>query len=155
MLIPYIVLIVFNIFGIAPVGLWLTAGYYKKRHKFRYNARRPKLVIFHSLFSLLFVVVYIPLHIIFFEIRWDNNGTDSEWWEVVSWNSAQIAVNLSLSLRIWHSFYDFQLAHYSSRQWKSILGEDRRQEEQPFLLRNQHFWSMSRCNCPFIAQQRV
>lgn len=134
----YIVLMIFIIYIIAPNGLWLTARYYKKRHEHRYKARRPQLVIFHNLFSLFVVVVYIPLHIIFFEILWDNNGTDSEWWEVVSWESIYIAVNLSLSLRVWHSFYDFQLAHYSSRQWKSILNEELWERKQPFVIRYKH-----------------
>lgn len=135
MAIPYVVLMAFNIYIIGPVGLWLTAGYYKKRHTYGYNQRRPGLVVFHNLFSLFFVVVYLPLHIIFYEILWDNNNTDYEWWETVSWDAMLIAVNLSLSLRVWHSFYDFQLVYYSSRQWRSIIDADTRVENQPFLFR--------------------
>ena len=142
MFIPYVALMSFNICVIGPIGLWLTAEYYTKRHEQRYRSRRPKLVIFHNLFSLFFVVVYIPLHITFFEILWDNNNTDSEWWEIVSWDSMMIAVNLSLSLRVCHSFYDFQWAHYCGCQWKSILKEDRREEEQPAIFRYKHFLSM-------------
>ena len=143
--IPYFILTAFNVYIIAPVGLYLTVPYYNKRNEHQYNARRPTLVVVHNLFSIFVVAIYIPLHIIFFEIMWDNNGTDSEWWEVISWDSIQIAVNLSLSLRVWHSFYDFQLAHYSSRQWKSILDEDRRQEEQPLFVRCKHFFGMCYC----------
>lgn len=143
MTIPYYVLMALNINIIGPFGLWLTAGYYKKRHQYRYNARRPELVVFHNLFSLFFVVVYIPLHIIFFEILWDNNDTYAEWWEIVSWDLMLIAVNLSLSLRVWHSFYDFQLAHYSTLRWRSILDEDRREDRQPVLFRHKNFWGMS------------
>lgn len=123
MTIPYFILIAFNLFVIAPVILWLTIGYCKKRHKYRYSARRPTLVIFYNLFALFFVGIYIPLHIVFFEILWDNNNTVDEWWDSVSYNSMLTAVNLSLSLRIWHSFYDFQLAYRISQHWKSILTE--------------------------------
>ena len=142
MTIAYFALIAFNICVIGPLGLWLTAEYCKKRHDQRYKARRPKLVVFQNVFSLFFVVIYIPVHITFFEILWDNNNTDSEWWEVISWDSMMIAVNLSLSLRVWHSFHDFQLAHYSSRQWKSILKDDKRKEDQPVLFRFKHFLGM-------------
>ena len=142
MTIAYFALMASNICIIGPLGLWLTVEYCKKRHKQRYDARRPELVIFHNLFSLFFVVVYIPLHIIFFEILWNNNNTFAEWWEIISYDSMMIAVNLSLSLRVWHSFYDFQLAHYSSRQWKSILTDDKREEGQPVIVRFKHFLGM-------------
>ena len=140
--VAYFVLMAFNICIIAPVGIWFTAGYYKNRHKHQYISRRPKLVIFHNLFSLFFVAIYIPIHISCFEIVWDNNGTDSEWWDIVTWYSMLIAVNLSLSLRVWHSFYDFQLAYYSSRRWKAILGDDIWHENPPFLFRYKHILSM-------------
>ena len=139
MTIPYFVLMAMNIYVIAPIGLWLTKQYNGKRHDYRYRARRPKLVIFYNLFALFFVSFYMPLHIIFFEILWDNNNTVDEWFDSVSYASMMSAVSIALSLRIWHSFYDFQLAHYSSRQWKSILRDDIRSEQQSLLPKYKRF----------------
>ena len=139
MTIPYFVLMALNITVIAPVSVGLTKQYYENRHDYRYKARRPKLVIFYNLFALFFVVLYIPMHIICFELLWENNDTHGEWLDVVCFNSMMAAVSISLSLRIWHSFHDFQLAHYNSRQWKSILSEDIRREQQPLISRYNHF----------------
>lgn len=139
MTIPYFILMAFNICIIGPIGVWLTKLYYKTGHDYLYGARRPKLVVFYNCFALFFVVLYIPLHIIFLELLWDNNGTYAEWWDTVSYNSMLTAVSISLSLRIWHSFYDFQLSHFSSRQWKSILSEDIRNEQEFFIFKYKHF----------------
>lgn len=143
MTIPYCILIAINFFVIAPVGSWLTIRYVEKQDKYPYNARRPKLVIRYNMFALFFVCIYIPLHIVFFEILWDNNNTVDEWWESVSYNSILTALSVALSLRIWHSFYDFQLSHYSSRQWKSILTEDTQRDNDSFIFRYKHFLGKS------------
>ena len=141
MIVPYFVLMAFNICIITPIGVWLTKQYYDETHHdhYLYNARRPKLVIFYNVFALFFVSMFIPLHIVIFEILWDRHGTFHEWWDAVSYNSMLTAVSVSLSLRIWHSCYDFQLAHYSSRQWKSILSDDIRREQQFFIFKYKHF----------------
>ena len=140
--IPYIVLITFNIAVIAPIGIWLTKRYHQTCHTYPHSARRPKLVIFYNLFAVFFVAIYIPLHILGFEILWKNNGTNAEWWESISYNSIFTAVSVSLSLRIWHSFYDFQLAHYNTRKWKSILQTDAYTDRESLLFRYKRFFGM-------------
>lgn len=139
----YCVIIAFNICFVAPIGIWLTRRYYQTCRTYPYCARRPKLVIFQNLFTLFFVSIYIPLHIIFFEILWDNNDTYAEWWDIASYNLTLAAVSVSLSLRVWHSAYDFELAHHSGRQWKSIISEDIRGDQQSFFFRHKNFFGVS------------
>ena len=134
---PYLILIAVNIGIIAPFSLWLTKRYHSTSNEYPYNARRPKLVIFYNLFALFYMAIYIPLHLVGFELAWKNNNTVEEWWEIATYLSIQTPLYLSQALRIWHSFYDFQLAYQvSDRQWKSILNEEIREKDQSFVFKH-------------------
>lgn len=45
-----------------------------------YDTRRPGLVTILNSVSIFIIMIYVPLHILFFEILWENNGTWQEWY---------------------------------------------------------------------------
>ena len=75
--IPFIVLICINVLLLGPIsiGLLLKYGRHVDDNEHIYTARRPKIVLLQGIVAVLFMSVYLPIHIIFFEILWDNNDT--------------------------------------------------------------------------------
>ena len=136
MTIPYIVLIIISMIILAPFAISMTYKYYRLRHSYMYNARRPMLVVAFNILATVFIAVYTPIHIIVFEIYWDNNATYEEWWDQALYFTTQVIVLVTFALRVWHSFYDFKLAHaLSGLQWKSIINESYRDAKEDFFLK--------------------
>ena len=77
---PYCVLIAVNIYILGPIGILLIARYYKKRKIRMYDTRRPELVTILNCASVFIIMIYLPLHILCFEILWKNNGEWQEWY---------------------------------------------------------------------------
>ena len=77
---PYCALIILNLCILGPIGIVLTYSYYQKRKEHIYSARRPGLVLILSIVSILFIMVYVPVHILLYEILWKNNGGWEEWY---------------------------------------------------------------------------
>ena len=133
---PNMVLICINMMVILPICINMSYHYYTLRANYLYNARRPYLVIIFNVVATIFVGIFTPLHIIIMEIYWQNNATYQEWWDTLSFFTAQTFVFIVFALRTWHSFYDFKLAHSASnREWKSILNESYKTKEVSFFLK--------------------
>ena len=107
-------------------------------HNHIYSARRPGLVVKLNIACILFIMIWLPLHILAFEILWQNNGVWHEYWEIAANFTVIWALFGLLLLRIFASFYDFHIAHVlSETQWKSILNEELNRS-QPFLLKHRN-----------------
>ena len=121
----YISLICVNVLILAPLVVRMTLQYYNKRHSYMYSARRPLLVITVNVAVLLYIALYLPTHVIALELIWQNNDTYTEWWDSALNSTVNQILFVTLSLRIWHSFYDFQLGNsISDLGWKAILNEE-------------------------------
>ena len=121
---PYIVFIIISVVIFTPIAIVMNYQYYKLRKSYMYKRRRPELVILFNCIATMFIGIYTPIHIIVFEIYWDNNATYEEYWEQAFYFTMQIFVFVTFALRTWHSFFDFKLAHANSTgQWKSILNK--------------------------------
>ena len=138
---PYIAFIIISVLILVPLGASMTYNYYLKRNRHLYSKRRPGLVIVFNIVALLYIGIYTPIHILVFEISWDNNGTYSEYWEIAVYSTLQQAVFLTFVLRIWHSFHDFKVARATSTKfWKSIIKTDLNlDEDQSFIMVHKEF----------------
>ena len=142
---PYCFLIALNLCILGPIGIVLTYSYYQKRKEHIYSARRPELVVRLNIASIFFIMVYLPLHILWFEILYQRNGGWQEWWEIAAFFTAQYSLFCLLMHRIFHTFYDFRVAHVlSETQWKSILSQEYG-ENQAFVLKHKNFLGISPC----------
>lgn len=161
---PYCVLIAVNIYILGPTGIILTARYYEKRNRPMYDTRRPGLVTILNCASIFIIMIYLPLHILCFEIFWRNNGEWQEWsvWSLHSYSSLihqhvcchspryEIAAYTTIQnlffalmlLRIFLSFFDFYIARLQSNQWKCCLSA-KHTNNQPFLLRHRSLLGIS------------
>ena len=76
----YIALAVVNFLILGPISISLLWKYkiHVDRHEHIYTARRPGLVLLQGIIAVVFMCLYLPLHIIVFELWWDNNGTLQE-----------------------------------------------------------------------------
>ena len=118
----------------------MTWTYYKRRYEYMFQHRRPRLVIAFNIASLLFIGVYSPLHIGVLESR----GHARWYLENSTLFTSEFILFVTLALRIWHSFYDFQVTRsLSTVLWKAILNEEYRTKKQPLLLRYKPFLGMS------------
>lgn len=77
---PYCVLMAVNVCILGPICVVLTMSYHGKRHKAMYSGRAPGLVMMLNCAAIFMLTIYIPAHIIFFEILWKNNGKWTEWY---------------------------------------------------------------------------
>ena len=73
---PFVGLIALNVTVLLPISIILLRRYY--RHSIIENdpfftARKPKLVLLQSTIALIFMSLYLPIHIVAFELTWDNN----------------------------------------------------------------------------------
>ena len=119
---PFIIFIIISMVIIFPIAVVMSYQYYTLRESYMYNNRRPILVLIFNSVATIFIGIYIPIHIIVFEIYWDNNATYDEYWDQAFLFTMQIIVFVTFGLRVWHSFFDFKSAHANSMgQWKSIL----------------------------------
>eukprot|EP01084_Bolivina_argentea_P064944 118384_1 len=122
MTVPFVILICINILILAPITFYFCYNYYLLRDTYMYNARRPRLVMTVMMISIIYICVYIPLHISIFQLYWKNDNTYNEYWDSLFLYGAQMLVFMSYVLRTWHSFYDFKLGYeIAADKWKSIL----------------------------------
>ena len=65
---PHVILVSLNIFVLAPVGAWLTWGYFTKRDENNNKARRPGLVIANNVVALVFIALSCSIHTVTLEV---------------------------------------------------------------------------------------
>lgn len=134
---PYIVFIIISMVILTPIAVGMNYQYYTLRESYMYNKRRPYLVLLFNSVATVFIGIYTPIHIIVFEIYWDNNATYDEYWDQAFYFTTQIFVFVTFALRVWHSFFDFKLAHANSTgQWKSILNDSYGAKKEGFFSKH-------------------
>lgn len=142
MLWPHVLFILLNVFVFAPLGAYWTWRYSKKRNEYMYVSRRPNLVIISNVTAVAFICPFCPLYVISLEIYWAIQGNYG--FHTMLENgflfTSQFILFVTLTLRIWHSFHDFQVTHFlSTVQWMSILNVEHQGKQQPFLLKYKSF----------------
>lgn len=138
--IAYIFLIIINTLLFTPIGIRMTIRYFKKRREHMYRSRRPLLVTISNVCYLLYISLYVPIHVITMELIWNDNDSVYEWWEIGLHSMLGELIFVAIALRIWHSFYDFQLANsVSTMGWKAILNQDYQRAQLSFAFKYKRF----------------
>ena len=76
----FIALIATNVVLLAPISIYLLVKYRRsvEENDPYFTGRKPNIVLLQSSMAVIFISVYLPIHIYVFEIRWDNNNTIDE-----------------------------------------------------------------------------
>ena len=144
-----IITLIISMIILTPAAVMMNYQYYTLRESYMYNKRRPYLVLIFNSVATVFIGIYTPIHIIVFEIYWDNNATYEEYWDQAFYFTTQIFVFVTFALRVWHSFFDFKLAHANSTgQWKSILNDSYGAKKEGFFKK---YKSSLGILCPFCV----